>query len=340
MATGNRFGGVGKAVMLLLCTATLSTPLSAQNNEIPGGKLLAGLLDVQHIQQRLNHRAAWHNIPDYHNTEKLKNLVLAELTEGKQRFIPEILNGLFYFSEMTTWSASAHLYLQKNNTGIPDNTDPIIDIAGSNLAVLIAWTLHFFGEELHAISPVITKRINREVHTRILEPYYSRTDYWWMGYDKNYKPNNWTIWCNYNVLQCMLLLEKDSARLLQGIAKCIETTDLFLDVYTADGVCVEGPSYWNRAAGYLQPFLEIITAVMGNGEQVWQHPKIKAMGSYLMHMHIAGNYFFNYSDAPARLKPDPGIVFRYCQRTNNPGLMQPYRCRFGRGVFQRYSAVY
>jgi hypothetical protein len=39
-------------------------------------------------------------------------------------------------------------------------------------------------------------------------------------------------------------------------------------------------------------------------------------------MHIAGNYFFNYSDAPARLKPDPGIVFRYGKRTNNPELMQ------------------
>jgi hypothetical protein len=376
MATGKRFKVVSKAVILFLFTATFGTPMSAQKNEIPGGKLLAGLLDIQHIQQRLNYRAAWHNIPDYHNRtawlmvppslqtqwvqagevalsqswqvvpvttyleyeksgsrqameqlsgqniERLKKLVLAELIEGKQRFIPEILNGLFYFCEMTTWSASAHLYLQKNNTGIPDNTDPTIDIAGSNLAVLIAWTLHFFGKELDAISPVITRRINREIRTRILDPYYSRTDFWWMGYNKNYKPNNWTIWCNYNVLQCMLLLEKDSVRLLQGIAKCIETTDLFLDVYTDDGVCEEGPSYWNRAAGYLQPFLEIITAILGNGEQVWQHPKIRAMGSYLMHMHIAGDYFFNYSDATARLKPDPGIVFRYGKRTNNPALME------------------
>ena len=41
----------------------------------------------------------------------LQNLVLAELAEGRGRFLDQIINGIWALSEQTTWSASAHLTL-------------------------------------------------------------------------------------------------------------------------------------------------------------------------------------------------------------------------------------
>lgn len=259
--------------------------------------------------------------PAGHNVQRLKSLVLAELAEGKGRFVPEIANGLFFFCEMSTWAASAHLPLQRQNTGVPDVEDPIIDIAGSNLAVLLAYSTHLLRQPLDAMSPAISRRVQLEIQRRMLQPYYTRRDFWWMGYQTTARPNNWTIWCNYNLLQCILLMETDPARRLQGIYKTIETTDLFLDTYEDDGVCEEGPSYWNRAAGYLQPYLEILQHITGGRLQAWQLPRIKAMGRFIMLAHVAGNYYFNYSDAPARLRPDAGIVYRYGAGIGDSALM-------------------
>src|SRR5690606_38390349 len=43
------------------------------------------------------------------NSNALKALVMAELCEGKGRFLDQIANGVWVFCEMTSWALSAHL---------------------------------------------------------------------------------------------------------------------------------------------------------------------------------------------------------------------------------------
>ena len=43
----------------------------------------------------------------------LMALVMGELVEGKGRFMDQIVNGVWYYSEQTWWGWSAHLNLQK-----------------------------------------------------------------------------------------------------------------------------------------------------------------------------------------------------------------------------------
>ena len=47
----------------------------------------------------------------------LMNLVMGELAEGKGRFIDQIVNGVWYYSEQTWWGWSAHL---PDPNGLPD----------------------------------------------------------------------------------------------------------------------------------------------------------------------------------------------------------------------------
>ena len=59
--------------------------------------------------------------PNNRNSTAFGKLLMAELAEGKGRFLTDIMDGVFYFCEQTTWAESAHLVrFQKSGRAIPD----------------------------------------------------------------------------------------------------------------------------------------------------------------------------------------------------------------------------
>jgi hypothetical protein len=68
------------------------------------------------------------------NNTALSSLFLAEMAEGKGRFIDQIINGVFTSCEMTTWALSAHLGLQKIGGCFPDYEEHVIDLGTGELA--------------------------------------------------------------------------------------------------------------------------------------------------------------------------------------------------------------
>jgi len=58
----------------------------------------------------------------------LISLVMGELVEGRGRFMDQIINGVWYYSEQTWWGWSAHLGHQKAGPGLPDINDPYVDL--------------------------------------------------------------------------------------------------------------------------------------------------------------------------------------------------------------------
>ena len=59
---------------------------------------------------------------------RLRDLVVAECAEGKGRFLDEIVNGVWSISEETWWGYPAHLDAQRAGRGLPDVTEPVIDL--------------------------------------------------------------------------------------------------------------------------------------------------------------------------------------------------------------------
>ena len=51
--------------------------------------------------------------PHNKNNMALSALILAELAEGKGRFLEQIVDGIFFKCEKTTWAVSAHLTAMK-----------------------------------------------------------------------------------------------------------------------------------------------------------------------------------------------------------------------------------
>lgn len=253
-------------------------------------------------------------------------LVLAEAFEHKGRFTDQVVNGIWAVCEESFWGVPAHLNLQKAGFGLPDVNDPVVDLFASETAAEMAWTYYLLKPELDRVNPLISKRIYQEVNRRILVPYLKHTDWAYLGFQWRQHPdslrrvNNWNPWINSNVLAAALILAKGKQR-NQVIQKTLQSVKNFIEPFPADGGSDEGPEYWLHSAGALLDYFELLKNVSAGKIDVFTQPIIKNMGSYIYKMQIAGEYYFNYADADAKLMPDAGLLYRFGRQIKDDSLI-------------------
>ena len=251
----------------------------------------------------------------------LISLVMGELVEGKGRFTDQIINGAWYFSEQTYWGWSAHLGAQKAGTGLPDVNDPIIDLGVGEITSNLSWTLYLFKEQFDKVHPLISKRLKQEIVNKSLKPYFERDDFGYMGF-KGGRPNNWNPWINYNMLTSYLLIEDNPAKKVAEVQKIINSLDKFLNGYSDDGGCDEGPSYWGAAGALLYECLELLKNATGGKFDVFDNQLVQNIGKYFYQVNIHAPYFINFADADATTGGSPSSVYRYGKAIKDPAMQQ------------------
>lgn len=247
------------------------------------------------------------------NNGAIADLLMAELAEGKGRFINQLINGVYQSCEITSWALSAHLSAQHSRRSLPDYKEHVIDLTAGDLGSLLSWTYYFFHSEFDKVDPVISERLRHELQERILDTYMNEDRFWWMAF--NYKPgtlvNNWNPWCNFNVLQCFLLLENDTETLVKAVHRTMVSVDKFINYTHSDGACEEGPSYWGHAAGKMYDYLQLLYDGTEGKVSLFDQPIIKNMGEYIARSYVGNGWVVNFADASAKGGGDAPIIFRY-----------------------------
>ena len=262
--------------------------------------------------------------PNSANISALSDLVLAELSEGKGRFLDQIINGVFYQCERTSWVLSAHLPLQLSKRTLPEHTDAVIDLGSGDFGAFLAWTYYFFHAEFDKVNPIISKRLYDELYRKIILPYRNEDPYWWMAF----KPrpdglvNNWNPWINCNVLQCIALLENTPEHYAKDVYKTMLSVDKFINYVKEDGACEEGPSYWAHAAGKLYDYLEVLSWITGNKISLFDQKMVKEMGEYIYKSYVGNDWVVNFADASAKFSSDAGLIYRYGKAIHSPEMQQ------------------
>lgn len=286
------------------------------------------------------------------NLNAISTLFIAELAEGKGRFIDQIINGVFYTCEMTSWSISAHLSLQRVRGSFPDYTDQVIELVSGDVGAMFSWIYYFLNKEFDQINPLISKRISHEIDTRILTPYLNEDRFWWMAVNvdaNNGFVNNWNPWCNSNVLQCFLLMENDPDRLAKGVYKTMVSVDKFINYTNEDGACEEGPSYWGHAAGKLYDYLQLLYDGTGGKVSLFAEPMIKNMGEYISRSYVGDGWVVNFADASAKEKLNPYLIYRFGNMLNSSEMKQfasylntnfPQKISPARDLYRTLESIY
>ncbi|MGN0282722.1 MAG: heparinase II/III family protein [Prevotella sp.] len=231
---------------------------------------------------------------------QLAALVMAEVAEGKGRFMGDIIDGLCSTMEETWWGIPAHY-----GTKMMRAEDQTVDLFNAETAGLMAWTRRALKAELDSFSPLLTERIDREIERRILIPA-STTDYWWKKAGMNWNP-----WICSNWLACVLFCEHDESRRNDALAQISQAIQCFFNAYPDDGGCDEGPTYWDRAAASLFDCVWLLPSPLPSVFSPLT-PKLRNMASYCYSTYIADGYCLSFADSHGnRLVQQPNVMFPF-----------------------------
>ena len=222
----------------------------------------------------------------FEKRRQLAALVMAEIMEGKGRFMGDIVDGMGSFCEETWWGIPAHY-----SKAIPLAELQEVDLFNAETASLIVWTKYMLQKQFDQFSPDLCQRIDREIERRILIPALEK-DYWWKTAGMNWNP-----WICSNWLTCVLLCEKDEARQAEAIAQIRKATQAFIDAYPEDGGCDEGPGYWDRAAASMFEILRLLPEDPENPRNPELSNKIRNMAAYAYKTYIGNDYCVCFADA-------------------------------------------
>jgi len=259
--------------------------------------------------------------PFFANNQAISDLLIAELAEGKGRFLDQLINGVFHLCEMTTWSLSAHNPMQKSNRALPSYDDPVFDLFAGHTGNNLAWTYYFMKEAFDKVDPEISRRLRHELQVRIMDTYLTNDSFWWMGRkSEKSSQNNWNPWCNSNALIVFMLLENDRETLTKAVYESMRSVDQYLNFIKSDGACDEGPAYWLNAAGRLCDYLEMLTLITQGKVNLLSHPFVKALGEYICRSYVGSGWVVNFADASARGGGDPFLCYRYGKAVDSEEL--------------------
>jgi hypothetical protein len=266
-----------------------------------------GLLFLREGRRDYEGPMAWRRV-------HLMHLALGALVDGGDRFVDAVANAVWSICEESAWNYPAHLHEQGAGSGLPDVTDPLVDLGVGDTAALLAWVSYLLADELDAVSPLLRERIAIECRRRVLEPIASGKPHHWQR-----AVNNWNPWIISNVLPVALIVERDRPFRDAVLRSAVATLDHFIDHYPPDGGCDEGPTYWTRAGGNLILCLDVLHSATGGALDVYGHPLIGEIGRYVHRMFIGDDWFVNFADGAGRF-PLPSTAWRYGRAIGDEGL--------------------
>jgi len=263
--------------------------------------------------------------PYFGRRRMLMGAVLAECVQDDGSFLDAVIDGIWCICEETTWVISAHNGSDHpgakpmNKRPLPDVINPYVDLFAAQTAALLSDTMYLLEDKLNSVSPLIARRVRLEIEKRILHPFMTRDDFWWMGMTRH-DVCNWTPWILSNVLDTALLLEENKHRRAEIVDRALRILDCYLAVMPADGGCDEGAGYFNMAGASLLDCLESVYLATEGSVSFYHEPHIRAIGAFPLKAHISGAYFLNFADCDAMPKMDGERIYQYGVRTENGPL--------------------
>lgn len=249
-------------------------------------------------------RAAYEE-PYFLRRRKLVVSVLQLCLEGGGKAIDDVIDGIWCICEESSWVISAHNVnsipgaSSAQEKPLPDVCDPYIDLFAAQTGMILALTDALAGRALDGATPVVRRRIRLEIERRILTPFMTRFDYWWMGFIRK-DLCNWTPWIVSNVFIAASLMLRDPLRFAELLDRGCRMLDRWLAVMPQDGGCDEGTAYYNMAGGALLDCLELLERATQGRMALWGEEKIRNILSFPLRTQLPGGWFVNFADCDAR----------------------------------------
>lgn len=264
--------------------------------------------------------------PYFQRRRKLIAALMGAFIAGSEADLDAVADGLWLICEETSWVISAHNGGEHDGVEkraplpLPNPDAPYVDLFAAQTAMILSLTCQLLAEQLDGISPLLSCRVRDEVERRVLIPYETRDDFWWMGVIRK-DLCNWTPWIVSNVMLAACAWVDDRERLCALLTRGCGMLDRYLDCIPADGGCDEGVGYWNMAGGAVLDCLDLLERVTDGKLTLWSDEKLCNILRFPMKMWLGRDWFANFGDCDA--KPEvPGERLQFAGvKLGDPALV-------------------
>ncbi len=243
--------------------------------------------------------------PYFLRRKKLIASVAHMCVTGTQTALDDVIDGIWCICEESSWVISAHNVnpfpgtVKACDKPLPDIHDRYVDLFAAQTAMILSLTGALVGKQLDGQAPVIRRRMAEEIENRVLTPFMTRDDFWWMGFIRK-DLCNWTPWIISNILLAASIQWTDALRFAMMCDRACRMLDTWLAVVPQDGGCDEGTWYYNMAAGSLLDSLMLLERATDGQMTFWQDEKIRNMLSFPLKTRLENGWFVNFADCDAR----------------------------------------
>jgi hypothetical protein len=234
---------------------------------------------------RAGYEALW-----FSRRTMLEELTLAECLEFQGRFLDPLLSMAWAICEESSWEFPAHHY------DLPDVERPVIGLFSAITATQLAEVVLLLGEQIH---PLLEKRIRFEADQRIITPFLTRHDFWWLHPCPGRDLNNWTAVCVGNVIATAIYLERNTSRLAEVIARGASSLDDYLATFDSEGGSTEGPAYWDFGFGNFVLAAHLVHQRSNGIIDFFAEPIVGKIAQFPLRTSLSPRYFVNFSDCDA-----------------------------------------
>lgn len=212
------------------------------------------------------------------NRQAFISLVMAELAEGKGRFLKDIADGFWFYSTAGHWSIGG----ETGGKILPALENEVVALGNVRVSAMLCPVWALFKDEFDKLDPQIGLTFSETLHRIIIDPFLNpENHYWWMADPRTRKLNNWTPWCCHGVLMALFTVETDQEKLNTALRRSLKAVDIYLGDFPADGMCNEGSTYWFQSVVRLVEFLQLLKDKSGGKFNIMPNEFISSMGAYI-----------------------------------------------------------
>ncbi|MGV8853337.1 MAG: heparinase II/III domain-containing protein [Devosia sp.] len=243
--------------------------------------------------------------------QMLYRLALAEWLEQGGEFIAAIENLTFARLEETNWAWPAHA----RTLDMPDH--PTLDLAAAMTGLDLAEIDYLVGDGL---SPELRARLRSEVNRRIIAPFLTRNDHWWLHTTPQKQVNNWTAVCVAGAVGAACYLETDLDRLAETITRGLHSLGDYLETFDSQGGSTEGPDYWSYGFGNYVVLAHLLAARTGGQIDLLDDPLVREVAQFPVRTVLTQGLWASFSDSDSTPQFHPGLLSYLAEQMKLPAL--------------------
>lgn len=199
------------------------------------------------------------------------------------RYIDELEKIILAICSEKSWMLPAHTI----------HGDDFVDLFIAETAFALAEISVIFADKL---SENVKIRIKEEIQNHLTEKYISQT-YWWEKCEMN-----WAAVCGAYVGGTLIYLFPDVFQ--KHKERILATLNCYINGFTDEGFCLEGPSYWQYGFFAYSVFADLLYKQSFGKDDLFESKKVRNIASYGANVMLKGDTALSISDADENFKPD------------------------------------